>query len=187
MRSKALKWLRKFAGDKQGSHGEGTAIANATGLNQGYVSRLLTKIEKQPAAGWDPLLSTLEEVAAYRRAHFNEDRNPWQILLEIDGEAPVEKPRAIPIEERWLHLWRRLFRGNPQRAERVLENLRLQEELGYTELISKVVHEILTRTPAKADLTVGQILRDYADAHKETAKQRRIRERAAINPPESPT
>lgn len=172
--AKAAAWLRKQQTEKPvGAHGEQKALERATGLDQSLVNRAIK------AGRWDPSLSTLERIAQFRRARFGEDARVFEIVHEIDSEVIPERKRPVPIEERWLDLWRHLFRGNPRRAQRILVNIRHQEELGYTDLISNVVRMILRDGPEKASHDIAAVLFKAGRAMKETDKTRKIREKQA--------
>lgn len=132
---KLLKWLRKNAGAMSDS-----AFARFIGLAQSNVSRHRGK--EGPRATYDPRVSKLVQIAKKLRPSmaFSE------VIAEIEKEASAdsrseEQRRADAAYQVWLSL----FESDPARGERVLANLNVQELLGITDQISRVVNTIVTQ------------------------------------------
>lgn len=147
-----LKWLDNLAEDR---HGDTVAIAEQTGLSQPQVSKLL----RRKAKG-DIHISTLFMIAETMH------REPAELFEEIYGAKKASKPRqesdvVVRIDAKYRREWDQLFKHNPARAKRVLENLILQERKGYTELVSKIVGLILDHGPVGALPSIGSAIESF--------------------------
>lgn len=170
-KDKFVKWLRNLAPP---GHGQKTRIAQAVGLGQPYISKLLAGTAKARIAP-----QTLRKIARHRGV------SPEALYAEIYGEDPqksqaLELPApygtsetavVVPIDAKYREDWAQLFGRNPARAKRVLENLALQERHGYTELVSRIVSAILAHGPE------GALPSIFADVQKWAAKQTRKSQR----------
>ncbi len=131
---KLLKWLKKNAGSMSD-----TEFGRLIGLSQSNVSRHRAKAD---AASYNPTVGKLAEIVAKLRP-----KTPLStVLQEIEKESSPdprtdEQRRADAAYQVWL----RLFEDDPARGERVLANLKVQETLGLTDLVSNVVNLIVTQ------------------------------------------
>lgn len=165
LKNRLAAWLKNRVPELKGTRGHPTAVADDVGLSQAYMSRLfsgeysadvrLTQLEKiARTVGKETVADLVEEIENY-------------------GGGPV----IVPVDDQVRRLWEQVFRRNPRKGLRVLENLRLQEELGYTETISMVVHEIIRRGPR--DATAAVVAQLDKLQREETAQARRKRLRVA--------
>lgn len=157
MPRKFLSWLEKRTPKTRGAS---TRVGEELGIDQGYAWRLING-----KSGGDVSLSTLETITKKLRYE-----DVWRLVKEIESERPplIER-KVVPIEERYWPDWKALFESNPVRAQRVLMNMRHQEELAYTDLISQIVRLVIDEGPRLAAGKVAGILSDYEE---ETSAQR---------------
>lgn len=168
---KLLKWLKKNAGTRSDPE-----FARLIGLSQSNVYRHRQKADSE---GYDPKISKLAEIARKLRPN-----SPLSaVIAEVEREsAPDRRTREERDVDAAYQLWLSLFEADPERAERVLANLAVQERLGITELVSSVVNAIVTqhdtarRIAAVNDLLLAepdadrtkrfrQIAADYAESY----------------------
>ena len=162
---KFLEWLGNRAPEKKGQHGFSAAVADETGLSQPYVWRLL----RGELVG-DISLSTLERIAV----SVGKDA-VWQLVKEIEESSAART--VIPIDVKITRRWHELFNSNPARGQHVLDNLKLQEALGYTDTISAIVRSIIREGPEHALTAVGDHLSKLRA--RETDEQRKKRRKLA--------
>ena len=143
-RRKFLEWLANRAPEKKGEHGHASAVAEEVGLSQPFVSRMLNawKAGDNEKRG-DVSLTTLDTIAET----VGKDAT-WELVKEIEESSTART--VIPIDHQIVRKWRALFRRNPRRGQRVLDNLKLQEDLGYTDAISRMVRAIIELGPDQA-------------------------------------
>lgn len=163
---KFLEWLKKNYGTRRGGVNEAAADL---GIDQGHASRIL-----QGKSSADLRLSHLERLATKHGFR----GTAWRLVKEIEQEKVQRRGAAVvPIEERHRQAWEDLFRNHPVRGEQVLVNMRHQEALGYTDLVSEIVREIIDKGPNEAAIEVATKL--HAFKEEKSGPRTRLRRKLA--------
>lgn len=148
---KFLIWFKKRVPT---GHGGQTRAANELGIGQPQVAKILGG-----SSGGNIGINTLEKISTAIGHQY-----VWELLKEIESGRPGRrKGELVSIEERYWPDWKSLFRANPRRAQVVLLNMRHQEKMGYTDLVSQVVRLIIDEGPNLAAGKVAAILGEYEE------------------------
>lgn len=158
-----VKWLENM---EPAGRGRQVALARKTGLSQPYISKLLRRKTKQDLA-----LTTLAEIANHMGVPLNKLAEEIYGIPAVPGKPLSEV--VVPIDAKYRKEWDDLFRHNPARGRRVLENLILQERQGYTDLVSKIVTAILAVGPQLALSKIGTEIDKWASKN-DSKKARKI-------------
>lgn len=141
-------------------------IARAVGINQGTVSKILRGVTKG-----DVRSSTYQRIAEHMGI------SVAQLHAEIHGKSEQgtrqDTDVVVPIDAKYRKEWDLLFRNNPRRAKRVLENLILQEREGYTDLVSKIVSHIVELGPVAASSKIGSEIDAWTQKSKKAATRKK--------------
>jgi len=150
--------------------GSKAELARRTGIPPADLSRWRKKPEKANLT-----LDRFEEIARTVRP----DLPLHLVLAEIEkSPAYVREPDSRRAEDGEIaRLWRRLFE-NPMAATRIIYNLRDAEDLGLTELTTRVNRLIVNMGPHEAATHISALLHAYPDELQTTRLKRKRREMA---------
>ena len=138
--AKFRKWMLKQTADglTVADHGWGTHVAEKLGLSQPYVSRVINK--KVQGIHRSETLAKIEDALG---------KLIDELLEEIEEEQE-NVATTVAIDRKLYEEWDALFKRNSRRGRKVLMNLKHQEELGYTDAISRIVRHVVELGPDEA-------------------------------------
>lgn len=161
---KFREWLRKQVANHGGDQ---SATAIDLGTDQPWISKVLS-------AKADVTIGRLQEIASALPKPLAD------LIREIDDEVdPKPNAEVRSIDENLRRAWVVLFRNEPRRGMRVLANMRHQEQLGYTDLISEIAATIIERGPALAIPKVSTALAQAAEHEQKGGRRESLRKRLA--------
>jgi transcriptional regulator with XRE-family HTH domain len=159
--SQFRQWIESLAPP---GRGQGTRIAQLTGLTQSYVSRILRGKVKG-----NPRTETIRDVAAFMGRDYDE------LLIEIYQEPPATGRLVVPIDERAERELLRVMRDHPGFARATLDRYRRAKSKGLLQVIDEVADLILEKGLRDSYVEIGRALEraEIRKARRQTRPKRR--------------
>lgn len=142
--SQFRQWIESLAPP---GRGQGTRIAQLTGLTQSYVSRILRGKVKG-----NPRTETIRDVAAFMGRDYDE------LLVEIYQPPPATGRLVVPIDERAERELLRVMRDHPGFARATLDRYRRAKAKGVLEVIDEVAELVIEKGLRDSYVEIGRAL-----------------------------